>query len=357
MSTLNAERRNSENRLRDEDRPAHDWFRFVLSYPPHLVREYLERFRVRPRHRVLDPFCGTGTTLVECKKLGIPSVGVEANPPLGLFARTKVNWSVNADGLTMHARAVASAAQKQLECQGISDKMDLPLFDPEEKGESELRLRELAEGTRRLLITGSISPLPLHRALTLLESLENYVDRQYYDHERVAFAKAVVYQASNLHFGPEVGVSRKKKVDAPVVSAWLSCVNRIADDIRDLSRRAEVESVVHTADSRDLSEVLEPGSIDFVITSPPYPNEKDYTRTTRLESVLLGFVSNRRELQTLKKALVRSNTRGVYKDDDDDRYIADSVEIQRIAGEIEKRRKSLGKTSGFERLYARLTKL
>ena len=59
------------NRVRAEDSSIHDWYRFVLSFPPHLVRDYLTKFGITKRHRVLDPFCGTGTTLVECKKLGI----------------------------------------------------------------------------------------------------------------------------------------------------------------------------------------------------------------------------------------------------------------------------------------------
>ena len=63
--------------------------------------------------------------------------------------------------------------------------------------------------------------------------------------------------------------------------------------------------------------------MDAVITSPPYPNEKDYTRTTRLESVLLGFLTDRASLRRMKEGLLRSNTRNVYKDDDDDRWIAD----------------------------------
>jgi hypothetical protein len=54
---------------------------------------------------------------------------------------------------------------------------------------------------------------------------------------------------------------------------------------------------------------------------------------------------------------LRSNTRGVYKADEDDRWIADHTEIQRLAKAIERRRLELGKTSGFERLYARVTKL
>ncbi len=80
------------NRLAPNDRAVHDWYRFILSYPPHLVRGYLQRFQVDDSQRVLDPFCGTGTTLVECKKLGIPSVGIEANPMAHFATQVKVNW-------------------------------------------------------------------------------------------------------------------------------------------------------------------------------------------------------------------------------------------------------------------------
>lgn len=115
--------------------------------------------------------------------------------------------------------------------------------------------------------------------------------------------------------------------------------------------------MVHQADSRRLAHVLEPRSIGAVITSPPYPNEKDYTRTTRLESILLGFVRNKHDLRSLKQALVRSNTRGVYKGDEDDLLVSHYDKVQQIADAIERRRKELGKTSGFERLYAKVTKL
>jgi hypothetical protein len=81
------------NRLDVEDRAVHDWYRFVLSFPPHLVRDYLERFDLGPEHRVLDPFCGTGTTLVECKKCGVQSVGVEANPMAHFASQVKLDWS------------------------------------------------------------------------------------------------------------------------------------------------------------------------------------------------------------------------------------------------------------------------
>jgi len=131
----------------------------------------------------------------------------------------------------------------------------------------------------------------------------------------------------------------------------------MAADLRQLRDRSDTEAAIYKADARSLSGVLQPGSIDAVITSPPYPNEKDYTRTTRLESVLLGFIRNKKELRSLKQDLVRSNTRSVYRSDTDDKLVTEHPEIQRIAEAIETRRIQLGKTSGFERMYARVTKL
>ena len=44
------------NTLLARDAPAHDWYRFVLSFPPHLVRDYAQRFGLGADSRVLDPF-------------------------------------------------------------------------------------------------------------------------------------------------------------------------------------------------------------------------------------------------------------------------------------------------------------
>jgi hypothetical protein len=217
-------------------------------------------------------------------------------------------------------------------------------------------LQTLPEDSFKLLLKNSISPLPLHKSLVLLEQIKQHSESPYYHHERLALAKALVFSISNLHFGPEVGVG-KAKTDAQVVDSWLEGIETIAHDLRRLKTLPDAPAIVHHADSRQLVHVLKPNSIDIVITSPPYPNEKDYTRTTRLESVILGFINDKAELRTLKKGLMRSNSRSVYAADDDDRWVADHVEIQRIANEIEAKRIELGKTSGFERMYARATRL
>ncbi len=345
------------NRLAPEDSVAHDWYRFVLSFPPHLVRQYLQSFGVGSDHVVLDPFCGTGTTIVECKKLGIPSIGVEAMPWAHFVTTVKTDWTPDPDGLLRHAREVAELARQQLHLEGIEDEPPLPLFrstnsDSAKRGV----LRRLPPEKEKLLLTNSISPLPLHKTLVLLDCLDQHRDERFRNHELLALGKALVFSISNLTFGPEVGIGPIKS-DSPVVAPWLALVERIAADLRYLQTIDGTPAVVHNADARRISEILAGKRIDAVVTSPPYPNEKDYTRTTRLESVLLGFIKDKSDLQAMKRGLIRSNTRGVYKGDDDDRWVSHCVEIERIAKEIETRRLQLGKTSGFERMYHRVTKL
>ena len=341
------------NRPRPEDRAVHDWYRFVLSFPSHLVRDCLATFGVDSAQRVLDPFCGTGTTLVECRKLGIPSVGIEANPMAGFASRTKVDWRVDPRALISHATEIAERALARLREDGIDDFGPAPLFRTSGRRAA---LRTLSADLMGLLLRNSISPLPLHKTLVLLETLERHRDDAFDAHEKLALAAALVSGVGNLHFGPEVGVGKVRE-DARVVGAWLDRIRRMGGDLAALRERTGAEATVHLADARRAEELLEPASIDAVVTSPPYPNEKDYTRTTRLESVLLGFVGSRQELRGLKHGLVRSNTRGVYKADADDALVAGHEGIQRIARRIEERRLAQGRTSGFERQYARVTKL
>ncbi|MFQ3633550.1 DNA methyltransferase [Roseiflexus sp.] len=342
------------NKLLDHDRPAHDWYRFVLSFPPHLVRDYIKRFGLRHHHRVLDPFCGAGTTIVECKKMGIPSIGIEANSFAYFATRVKIDWSPDPDALVQHSEQIAEVALAQLEESGIEDN---PLLSAMCHGYDACEhLRMLDPESMQLLLANSISPLPLHKVLVLLESIKQNADDRFEGHQRLALARALQLSISNLYFGPEVGVGPAKP-DTPVVAAWLDRIYRMARDLHQLRRPNQTEAAVYQADARCISDVLEPESIDAVITSPPYPNEKDYTRTTRLESVLLGFIRNKSDLRLLKQNLMRSNTRNVYKIDEDDKWIASNFQIQSLADMIERRRNELGKTSGFERLYARVTKL
>ncbi len=338
------------NKIDPSDLPIHDWYRFVLSFPPHLVREYMKKFGMNDRSLVLDPFCGTGTTIVECKKNGIPAIGIEALPMPHFASMVKTDWEIDPENLRHHAKRVAEKAITNLRKNGIQDEPEVG------KSHDHNGLRVLSPESQRLLLKNSISPLPLHKTLVLLDAIRSDNETKFRNHELLALAKSLVTTIGNLRFGPEVGLGIIKQ-DARVIRTWLANVETMARDLPTVSKQIKTQSEVYQGDSRNVPLILRSKEVDGVFTSPPYPNEKDYTRTTRLETVLLGFIRNLSELRSLKKNLIRSNTRGIYRADEDDKWVSEDAEVRRIAAEIERRRVELGKTSGFERLYHRVTTL
>lgn len=323
------------NKLQPGDRAFHDWYRFVLSFPPHLVRHYMEKFSLGSEDVILDPFCGTGTTLVEAKKNGIAAVGIEALPMSHLACRTKTQWTVDTGELRRAVERVLTAA-----CQPMGAG-PLLTFTPEQAA---------------IIVKNSICEQPLHDCLVLQGAIAAEPTGPVQDVLNLALAYVAVYEASNLKFGPEVGIRRNKRQDVAVLDGWQAKVAQMTADLAEHSHHSAIKTRCYRGDARQQRQ-LAPQAISAVITSPPYPNEKDYTRTTRLESVLLGFLKNKADLRALKQSLIRSNTRNVYKVDDDDRVLASQSSIIQLAQTIEDRRIALDKTSGFERLYHRVVGL
>ena len=335
------------NKVRKEDAPFHNWYRFVLSFPPHLVKYYLNKFDLDQDSLVLDPFSGTGTTLVESRINSCHSVGIEANPITRFASQTKLNWSINGNELIDSALDISYRVNEQLKEKGIDD-YNLNAASPTE-------LRILPEDSDKILLKNSISPIPLHKSIVLIEEIKRHRKKNIKAHLLLASLKTIVNDVSNLKFGPEVGLG-KVKADAQILQPWLNNVNQIGEDISGMAHRYEdVSYEVHLGDARIANQYLTPNSISAVITSPPYPNEKDYSRTTRLENVLLGLVTNLQELRAVKKTFVRSNTRSIYKEDTDHLYVKDIKSVQTIAKNIEHRRIELNKTSGFEKMYSKVT--
>ena len=326
---------NVENKLRVEDSSIHDWYRFVLSFPPHLVQQYLETFCVDQTSFVLDPFCGTGTTNVECKKHGVSSWGIEASPLTHFVSKTKCVWANDTFNFLNTAKQIALAATRTIN--------SLP------------KPRTLSEAQTSLILKNSICEQPLSSTLVLRDSIRA-ANSPFEDYYLLALAKHIVYSYSNLKFGPEVGISRKKKESVDVVEIWLSEVERMETDLEYWKHHSSTFADISLGDARSIPKRDYIGKVDCVITSPPYPNEKDYSRTTRLESVILGFINTKDDLRNIKKGFIRSNSKNVYRSDNDAQYISNIGSINKLSNEIEERRLELGKTSGFEKLYASVVK-
>src|SRR5712692_7140895 len=71
------------------EHPLHSMSSYLGGFPPKIPRMLVNRW-TGPRTTVLDPFCGSGTTLVEAKLLGRPSIGIDLNPLAVALARAKL---------------------------------------------------------------------------------------------------------------------------------------------------------------------------------------------------------------------------------------------------------------------------
>ncbi len=173
--------------------------------------------------------------------------------------------------------------------------------------------------------------------------------------KRVALASVLVSHFANVKFGPEI-YCVKPKVDVGSADIYGAKLSEIHLDLLSISSLSHLPPpTVIEGDSRSCGELLRQnrvGKVDFVITSPPYPTEHDYTRNTRLELTLLGYVSDTRTLREIKKKMVRSHSKGIYAEDSDGALVADIPEIRRVTAELE--RKVKDKTYGFAKLYPRI---
>jgi hypothetical protein len=319
----------------------HDWYRTVWGYSDHLVASLLNEFASQGSVRVLDPFCGSGTTLVECMKNGVDSAGVDANPVSCFVAKAKTNWTLQPERL----RAL------------LEDVEDVYLH----RNNFDLRKDKTFEYLHAsgMVDRGWISVGPLKRILAIKLSIrELRTSRQYKDALTVALLDTLIRCASNVRFGPELYCGPRRKY-VRVFSQFAKRVLAIADDLQIAQRSAMkfgTAAVIEgdARDCRDLSPALGRPKFSHVICSPPYPAEHDYTRNARLELALLECVSGSETLRAIKRTMMRSHTKNIYSKDEDAAYAEGTPMLARLVREIDNRAST--KTHGFAKLYSRVTR-
>ena len=317
----------------------HEWYRIILGFPDHLVTELLTTFGASRGDLVLDPFCGAGTTLVECMKYGIDAVGVDANPSSCFSAKVKTNWRLSPDRLLTLAHEIEPRLMRYLR------ERNAHRTDP--------TYRYLANSG--MLARKWISPKPLRKALGVKHAISNLKTTPAYRNAlMLALLAELIDGASNVKFGPELYCSRVKR-DAEVFEGFLSRVEAMANDLYTVSEVDHGSAIVSRGDSRDentFKHLCAPNSIRYVICSPPYPTEHDYTRNSRLELAFLEHVCDIESLRSIKKTMVRSHTKGIYTGDDDASLVSDNLLIAELVSAL--RRKVRTKSHGFARFYPKV---
>lgn len=291
-------------------------------------------------------------------KYGIRNYGIEANRMAFFASKVKTNLALEPSELTEALDFISQSAISSFKKHHISD--ICPLIPAIKSQMRPITLEEipiLIPEQLKIIPAGFISEKPLHKVLILKAIIEKIEDENIRDFFTLSLATLIVKRAGNIGFGPEI-YRKKAKLDIDALDFFISNSNRMIQDLEKFKNGRSVTTIIQ-GDSRSVNDCLSPqlkGKIDCIITSPPYPNEKDYTRSTRLESVLLGFIQDKKDLRSMKENLLRSNSRNIFYKDKDCENVKNFINIENIANEIEEKRIRMNKDSGFEKLYHKIVR-
>jgi DNA modification methylase len=319
----------------------HQWYRIIMGFDWKLADFIIDSLSVREGQTVLDPFCGAGTTLVQCKKRGIDTIGLDVNPVCTLATTVKTTWTLDPSSLRRTLDRILTAAREAEDDAAMS------------AGSALVYLKDSG-----MIDRGWLTLHKARKVMALRASIRNTAMSQAYKQFfHLALVSAVVSRIADIKFGPEVYcLPQPRKL--PVITSFVEVAETMIEDMKYARglKRNTTSAKVYLGDSRsvDVLTAAAPGGADFAITSPPYPNEHDYTRSTRLELVFLDHVSDLAGLRKIKKQMVRCTTKGIYKDDAESECSAGYTAVDQVARELDAR--ALNRGDGFSRLYGRMVR-
>jgi site-specific DNA-methyltransferase (cytosine-N4-specific) len=269
----------------------HGLHEYKGKFNPQVVRSILNILSMDEGCHVLDPFCGSGTSLVECTHLGMKSVGIDMNPLATYIANAKL-------------MALSTPLQK------IKQKTAL-IFERYKFEKSRVYYRTKIED-QRLEYLAKWFPT---RILRDIEAFHRAVVS-----EAETLAPIFLVLASNLlrDYSMQEPADlriRRRRTPLPkkpfIKSLQESCnlaLNSLVATQSIIGCKAR-SGIAYTLDSRKLDDEplkweIEP-PFDCAVTSPPYATALPYVDTQRLSLVWLGLASPS-ELRTLEKELIGS---------------------------------------------------
>lgn len=260
-------------------------YRFKEAFAFDFVREFLRRFNLTSKDYVFDPFAGMGTTLFASMLKEIPSIGIDKLPVATFISQTLPLFLFLNNGELKSTFQKLKQDAEHLEPTKVA--MDVVIMKKAFSEENLLSLRRWKAAIDTL-------PNPLHDVFLLL------------------FLSILESCSFTSKDGQFLRIKKNKKVLTPG-QALSSKVEEAEHDLVRMRQLFGVESTegiclpqVYLGDARDLSSIPFERSPTAIITSPPYPNRYDYSRSYCLE-LCFHFVKNFDELKQIRFSLLRSH--------------------------------------------------
>jgi site-specific DNA-methyltransferase (cytosine-N4-specific) len=247
----------------------HGLHEYKGKFNPQVARALLNSACLRDDAVVLDPFCGSGTTLVECAHAGLRAVGTDINPLAAMIANAKAAALVNdPEALVREATAAIRAARRAPQV-------------------------AIGRDARAAYLRRWFDAATLAR----IEALRQQIDRR--EPSRALVLRVVasnLLREFSLQEPADLRIRRRKSPPSirDLYETFLEDTQALAANVRIVQRHlAKKPHAVeaHHGDTRRLAgEKRWAGTFDAAITSPPYAMALPYIDTQRLSLVWLGLV-------------------------------------------------------------------
>ncbi|MHB8128564.1 MAG: DNA methyltransferase [Mobilitalea sp.] len=273
----------------DLEKPYQRWYRYKEGFSIDLVKHLIKEYSHNKSGIILDPFAGSGSTLIAANQMGYKGVGFEVNPFSYFLADCKLNYysdEMNEEFKNAYEIILKSALNYSCEYKLPKLSISEKVFTEEiEKfymtiDDAIISFKPQFEETKNLLRLGWLS---------CLERVSNY------------------RKAGN-------GLKIKKYVKPRILSkddVYAILLEQYQNMYIDIIKHKEKPNAsIYNESSLNMKKRVKDESITGIIFSPPYANCFDYTEIYKLELWFGGFVKEYSELKDLRKQSLHSHLNG-----------------------------------------------
>lgn len=258
---------------------------YPAKYTVEMLEYYIKKYTLE-NDCILDPFVGSGTTLLAARWLNRKSVGFDINPVAYQISKVKIN------------------TYNKLDLKKIDDfinKVNLFFKNIDNEKFEIVNYDSIDHWFRKNVIIGLSA---IRYCIKKYNSDKRIIDLCY-----LAFS-IVILPLSNQE--SDTRYSAKDKGEISVNEVLEIYIKKLKDvfNIAVLTNDLKCNANVYLTDSNLINKVLKKHSVDFLITSPPYPNTYDYYLYHKHRMLWLGYdfkpvmekeIGSRREFSSLKK--------------------------------------------------------
>lgn len=278
----------------DLNKPFQRWYRYKEGFSVELVKQLIDEYCVKKNGVILDPFSGSGTTLLAGKEMGYSCVGFEVNPFSFFLAQCK---------LDVYDKKLIDQFKKSYES----------ILENAESFEIEYELPKLSISEK--VFEKNIEKY--YMTVIYLIDDEKYIDIKVKKLLKLGWL-ACLEPLSNYRKAGN-GLKIKKYVKPRIITvedAKIMLLEQYQNMYIDLLKNRNIENVNLINDScLNMHKYLNSSSVNGIIFSPPYANCFDYTEIYKLELWFGGFVKEYADLKKLRCKSLHSHLNGNLNSD------------------------------------------